>query len=78
MLISTALLLDSNIRNSVCTPAKLPCRQVVEDSDNNKNSQWNEATFMRELKSRIKKNKGTHSKINDNIQYNTFKRISIT
>jgi hypothetical protein len=26
MLISTALLLDSNIRNSVCTPAKLPCR----------------------------------------------------
>jgi hypothetical protein len=30
MLISTALLLDSNIRNSVCTPAKLPCRQVVE------------------------------------------------
>jgi hypothetical protein len=30
ILISTALLLDSNIRNSVCTPAKLPCRQVVE------------------------------------------------
>jgi hypothetical protein len=30
MLISTALLLDSNIRNSVCTPAKLPCRRVVE------------------------------------------------
>jgi hypothetical protein len=29
-LISTALLLDSNIRNSVCTPAKLPCRRVVE------------------------------------------------
>jgi hypothetical protein len=29
MLISTALLLDSNIRNSVCTPAKLPCRRVV-------------------------------------------------
>jgi hypothetical protein len=28
MLISTALLLDSNIRNSVCTPAKLPCRRV--------------------------------------------------
>jgi hypothetical protein len=24
----TALLLDSNIRNSVCTPAKLPCRRV--------------------------------------------------
>jgi hypothetical protein len=22
------LLLDSNIRNSVCTPAKLPCRRV--------------------------------------------------
>jgi hypothetical protein len=30
MLISTALLLDSNIRNSVCTPAKLPCGGVVE------------------------------------------------
>jgi hypothetical protein len=28
--ISTALLLDSIIRNSVCTPAKLPCRRVVE------------------------------------------------
>jgi hypothetical protein len=28
MLISSALLLDSNIRNSVCTPAKLPCRRV--------------------------------------------------
>jgi hypothetical protein len=28
MMISTALLLDSNIRNSVCTPAKLPCRRV--------------------------------------------------
>jgi hypothetical protein len=26
--ISTALLLDSIIRNSVCTPAKLPCRRV--------------------------------------------------
>jgi hypothetical protein len=28
MLIGTALLLDSNIRNSVCTPAKLPCRRL--------------------------------------------------
>jgi hypothetical protein len=28
MLISTALLLDSIIPNSVCTPAKLPCRRV--------------------------------------------------
>jgi hypothetical protein len=28
MLISTALLLDSLIRNSVCTPAKLPCCRV--------------------------------------------------
>jgi predicted NACHT family NTPase len=28
MLISTALLLDRIIRNSVCTPAKLPCRRV--------------------------------------------------
>jgi hypothetical protein len=26
----TALLLDCNIRNSVCTPAKLPCRRVAE------------------------------------------------
>jgi hypothetical protein len=26
-------LLDSNIRNSVCTPAKLPCRRVVKGSD---------------------------------------------
>jgi hypothetical protein len=33
MLISTALLLDSNIRNSVCTPAKLPCRRVVEGNN---------------------------------------------
>jgi hypothetical protein len=32
MLNSTALLLDSDIRNSVCTPAKLPCRRVVEGS----------------------------------------------
>jgi hypothetical protein len=32
-LISTALLLDSNIRNSVCTPAKLPYRRVVKGSD---------------------------------------------
>jgi hypothetical protein len=30
MLISTALLLHNNIRNSVCTLAKLPCRRVVE------------------------------------------------
>jgi hypothetical protein len=32
-LISIALLLDNIIRNSVCTPAKLPCRRrrVVED-----------------------------------------------
>jgi hypothetical protein len=34
MLISTALLLDSNIRNSVCTPSKLPCRRVVEGIKN--------------------------------------------
>jgi hypothetical protein len=32
MFISTALLLDSIIRNSVCTPAKLPCRRVVEEN----------------------------------------------
>jgi hypothetical protein len=34
MLISTALLLDSNIRNSVCTPAKLPCRRVEVGFEN--------------------------------------------
>jgi hypothetical protein len=34
MLISTALLLDSNIRNSVCTPAKLPCLRVMEGNKN--------------------------------------------
>jgi hypothetical protein len=33
MLISIALLLDSIIRNSVCTPAKLPCRRVVKGKD---------------------------------------------
>jgi hypothetical protein len=38
MLISTALLLDSIIRNSVCTPAKLPCRRVeVGYEESNKN-----------------------------------------
>jgi hypothetical protein len=31
---STALLLDSNIRNSVCTPAKLPCRRVEVGYEN--------------------------------------------
>jgi hypothetical protein len=36
MLISTALLLDSNIRNSVCTPAKLPCRRVEVGYEINK------------------------------------------
>jgi hypothetical protein len=42
MLISTTLLLDSIIRNSVCTPAKLPCRRVEVGYDlhnnNNKTS----------------------------------------
>jgi hypothetical protein len=38
MLISTALLLDSNIRNSVCTPAKLPCRRVEVGYEINKNN----------------------------------------
>jgi hypothetical protein len=28
--LNIALLLDSIIHNSVCTPAKLPCRRVVE------------------------------------------------
>jgi hypothetical protein len=40
MLISTALLLDSIIRNSVCTPAKLPCRRVevgYEKKNRNRN-----------------------------------------
>jgi hypothetical protein len=36
MLISTALLLDSIIRNSVCTPAKLPCRRVEVGYEKNK------------------------------------------
>jgi hypothetical protein len=36
MLISTALLLDSIIRNSVCTPAKLPCRRVKVDYEKKK------------------------------------------
>jgi hypothetical protein len=36
MLISTALLLDSIIRNSVCTPAKLPCRRVEVGYDKGK------------------------------------------
>jgi hypothetical protein len=36
MLISTALLLDGIIRNSVCTPAKLPCRRVEVGYENNK------------------------------------------
>jgi hypothetical protein len=34
MLISTALLLDSIIRNSVCTTAKLPCRRVEVGYEN--------------------------------------------
>jgi hypothetical protein len=38
MLISTALLLDSNIRNSVCTPAKLLCLRVMEGNKNINNS----------------------------------------
>jgi hypothetical protein len=37
MLIGTALLLDSNIRNSVCTPPKLPCRRVEVGYENNNN-----------------------------------------
>jgi hypothetical protein len=39
MLISTALLLDSIIRNSVCTPAKLPCRRV--EVGYKKKNPWN-------------------------------------
>jgi hypothetical protein len=37
-LISTALLLDSIIRNSVCTPAKLPCRRVEVGYETAKNT----------------------------------------
>jgi hypothetical protein len=37
MLISTALLLDSIIRNSVCTPAKLPWRRVEVGYDKKEN-----------------------------------------
>jgi hypothetical protein len=50
MLNSTALLLDSNIRNSVCTPAKLPCRRVVEGKKilmmNNNSTFFNEPIIM--------------------------------
>jgi hypothetical protein len=42
MLISTALLLDNIIRNSVCTPAKLPYRRVVKSKKKyNKNKENN-------------------------------------
>jgi hypothetical protein len=44
MLISTALLLDSIIRNSVCTPAKLPCRRVEVGYENYTNT----STFERD------------------------------
>jgi hypothetical protein len=43
MLISTALLLDSIIRNSVCTPAKLPCRRVEVGYENNSDSGANDS-----------------------------------
>jgi hypothetical protein len=42
MLISTALLLDSIIRNSVCTPAKLPCRRVEVGYESQKIEQCTE------------------------------------
>jgi hypothetical protein len=45
MLISTALLLDSNIRNSVCTPAKLPCRRVEVGYEKNNNNFYSENTY---------------------------------
>jgi hypothetical protein len=46
MLISTALLLDSNIRNSVCTPAKLPCRRVEVGYKNKKKLIFLSKTFL--------------------------------
>jgi hypothetical protein len=50
MLISTALLLDSIIRNSVCTPAKLPCRRVeVGYEKNNNNNNKNNNNSLREF-----------------------------
>jgi hypothetical protein len=52
MLISTALLLDSNIRNSVCTPAKLPCRRVVED----KKIIHNNMSFLSDYEKKADKN----------------------
>jgi hypothetical protein len=48
MLISTALLLDSIIRNSVCTPAKLPCRRVELGYENNNNKTYNTEYSLRE------------------------------
>jgi hypothetical protein len=49
MLISTALLLDSIIRNSVCTPAKLPCRRVELGYENNNNNKtYNTEYSLRE------------------------------
>jgi hypothetical protein len=46
MLISTALLLDSIIRNSVCTPAKLPCRRVEVGYEKKSNNNLNKGILQ--------------------------------
>jgi hypothetical protein len=46
LLISTALLLDSIIRNSVCIPAKLPCRRVEVGYEITKKGRSIEAGFI--------------------------------
>jgi hypothetical protein len=45
MFVSTALLLDSIIRNSDCTPAKLPCRRVEVGYENNNNNNDNDNNY---------------------------------
>jgi hypothetical protein len=63
MLISTALLLDSIIRNSVCTPAKLACRRVevgYENNNNNNNNNVYFPTVLEETNYRAKMTKKRH------------------
>jgi hypothetical protein len=52
MLISTALLLDSIIRNSVCTPAKLPCRRVEVGYEHNINTEHNKTQQSQNVEAR--------------------------
>jgi hypothetical protein len=58
MLISTALLLDSNIRNSVCTPAKLPCRRMEVGYEQNIQYKSNQPTFDHKLEVKRGNNDG--------------------